>query len=596
VTRALGRFALLLVAAASLAPISAGAADTGWTITSFESDIRVQADSSLAVHEVIRVDFGGLQKHGIFRDIPFRYDHDSQHDRVYRISVSSVGDGKGRSWPYETSDQGVYREIKIGDPDRTVSGRQTYVIDYLVRGALNAFSDHDELFWNVNGSQWPVPTEATRAVVSVPAGSLQRITCYQGPEGSTAPCVSSRQGDDATFSATGPMNPGEQLTVVTAIANGAVANPTPILVARPRSFADYFTATPATVAVSLLVLLAGLALLGLNWLRGGRDQVALDVHYIESSVRPRPLLAGPPVIAEFEPPGGLRPAEIGTLLDERADTKDVTATIIDLAARGYLRIDEIPSSGFASKDWLLTSTAPTEWRAGLKPYEAELFSAIFNGRSATTLSDLKGNFADDLRSVERALYDDAKKGGWFVRDPRWVKLTWIGIGAGVMVVGVLAALLFGAIAGWGLPGVALALVGVAQAVASFQMPRRTAVGSDLLQHALGFRLYMKTAETYRQQFAEKENLFTSFLPYAIIFGCVELWAKAFQGLDTQTGQTGWYGPGGWQALALSQSLNDFNQHLGQTMATPAPTAGGAGSGFSGGFAGGGGGGGGGGSW
>jgi hypothetical protein len=592
----LRRLTLLLALAAALLPLRAGADDTGWNITSFHSDIQVLADSSLDIRETIKVDFGGLDKHGIFRDIPFRYDYDSKHDRVYRIDVVSVDDGAGHPWSYTTSDQGVYREIKIGDPNRLVNGRQTYAIHYRVEGALNGFSDHDELYWNVNGSQWPVPTLATSATVQPPAGSLQQATCFEGLTQSTDLCRQSGGQDAVTFEATRPLQPGEQLTLVTALAKGAVSNPVPMLAAKPRSFLDYFEVTAVTVVVSLLLLLAGLVLVGLNWLRNGRDQVALDVHYIESSAAPRPLLNGPPVIAEFEPPGGLAPAEIGTLLDERADTKDVTATIVDLAGRGFLRIDPLPEKLLQGKDWQLTSTAGPERISQLKWYESSLFTRLFADGETVKLSDLRGHFADDLHEVEGLLYQDAAKGGWFVKDPRTTKLTWIAAGAGIVLVGAALSFVLGQLFGWGIPGLAVALVGLAQAAGAGYMPRRTPVGSQLLQHALGFRLYMRTAETYRQRFAEKENLFTAFLPYAIVFGCVERWAKAFEGLGTQPGQTGWYGPGGWQALALSQSLSDFNSHLGQTLATPPPSSGGGGSGFSGGFAGGGGGGGGGGSW
>ena len=46
---------------------------------------------------------------------------------------------------------------------------------------------------------------------------------------------------------------------------------------------------------------------------------------------------------------------MGLLVDERADTLDVTATIIDLAVRGYLSIEEVPKTGwFGRRDWRLT--------------------------------------------------------------------------------------------------------------------------------------------------------------------------------------------------------------------------------------------------
>ena len=63
----------------------------------------------------------------------------------------------------------------------------------------------------------------------------------------------------------------------------------------------------------------------------------------------------------FRPPDGLRPAQLGVLVDERADPVDVTATIVDLAVRGYLTIEEIPKHGWRGKpDWTLTKIKDAE--------------------------------------------------------------------------------------------------------------------------------------------------------------------------------------------------------------------------------------------
>src|SRR5256714_6022919 len=168
----------------------AGAADTGWTIDQFRADIAIRPDGSLAVLESIDVDFDGLQKHGIFRDIPTRYAFDDTHDRLYRLSVQSVTDASGRAVTYQVGGSDG-TEIKIGDPGRTVSGKQSYRIRYTVSGALNAFGDHDELYWNVNGDQWGVSSALVTASVTAPVpASIQKVTCFEGPTGSTDPCIS----------------------------------------------------------------------------------------------------------------------------------------------------------------------------------------------------------------------------------------------------------------------------------------------------------------------------------------------------------------------------------------------------------------------
>ena len=131
---------------------------------------------------------------------------------------------------------------------------------------------------------------------------------------------------------------------------------------------------------------------------------------------------------------------------------------------------------------------------------------------------------------------------------------------------------------------------------SRSMASRTAAGSEMMRRVLGFRLYISTAEKYRQQFNEQENIFARYLPFAIVFGCVSKWAKAFEGLEAtaQASTSSWYtGTAPFSAMAFSSNLQSFSSSVGSTLAS---TQSSGGSGFSGGSSGGGGGGGGGGSW
>jgi uncharacterized membrane protein len=127
------------------------------------------------------------------------------------------------------------------------------------------------------------------------------------------------------------------------------------------------------------------------------------------------------------------------------------------------------------------------------------------------------------------------------------------------------------------------------------MPRRTGPGREMYRRILGFRQYMTVAETDRQRFNEETNLFQEYLPYAIVYGCVDKWAKAFEGLENQPDTSSWYvSTHAFAPLAFSSSLQSFSSSMSSAIAS---TPGGSGgSGFSGGFSGGGGGGGGGGSW
>src|SRR5450759_2043917 len=542
----------------------------------------------LLVTEDIRVDFGSLSKHGIFRTIPLRYRYDDKRDRYYLLDVKSVTDGTN-PLPYDNSISSDNEVIKLGDPNRLVSGSQRYVITYTVVGVMNSFQDHDELFWNVDGALWPVQKTAVSATVHVPFDSLQKSTCYEGPPGSTVGCNIVDNGTTAEFSAGRPLGSGEEMSIVTALNKGAVTVPPPLLEPRQRQFPqDAFDLTPLTVTLFVLLTVLGVGLVAWNWWVHGRDRAYLTQHYLASAPsaasgtsgepqRTLPVFASETLVVEFGPPQNMRPAELGLILDESADPKDVTATIVDLAVLGYLTIAEGPGKA----DWTLTKKGgPMET---LLPYERTLFYGLFSARETVKLSDLKGTFAPTLRQAEGQIYADSLSRRLFTSSPTQARAAWGCMGFALVLVGFAATVGLGIAFGWGLVGLSIIIAGIALAATFPFMPQRTAAGRDLLQHTLGFRLYMTTAEKYRQQFAEKAQIFTQLLPYAIVFGCVTQWAKAFEGIDTAAANSGWYvGNAPFQAALLASSLESMNANISNAI-TYVPPSSGSSSGFSGGF-------------
>ncbi len=567
-------------------------ADEGWVITSFNSNITIASDATVIVQEDIRVDFRGLQKHGIFRTIPLRYRYDNSHDRYYTFEERGVTDGTNPV-PHSDSVVNDNEVIKIGDPNRLVSGTQRYVITYAVVGAMNSFTDHDELFWNVDGALWPVPKQNVTATMHLPSPVFQKAACYEGPPGSSEACQSGGAGVLANFKSTRQLSSGEEMSVVTALNKSALVVPPPMLEPRLKQFPqDAFDVNLLTVGLSLAVLVAGIGLIARFWWLHGRDRAYLTQYYLTNDQRdaPEPPFRHEPVVVEFGPPQNLRPAQLGLVLDESADTKDVTATIVDLAVRGYLTIAEVPGK----KDWVLTSKGSDP--NALMPYENTLLSGLFGGRQEVTLSGLKGTFAPELKTAESQLYTDAMSRKLFRFRPDYMRGIAVFVAIIVILAGAGLAFVLGVLFGWGLVGIAVTLAGIVLLFVHRALSTRTASGRDLMQHALGFRLYMNTAEKYRQQFAEKAEIFTQLLPYAIVFGCVALWAKAFEGIDTSATNTWYLGQGPFQAAVLSSSLESMNSSISSAISYTPPSSGSS-SGFGGGgFSGGGGGGGGGGSW
>ena len=591
----------------------------GWSILSFNVVYRVTLDGTLEVTEDLDVDFFELEKHGIFRDLNDRipcgapiagaeqplYDCPSGSDRVYKIKVLAVTDFDDKPHPYKLMRaEGTGREalrIRIGDADEIITGPQQYRIRYTVAGSLDPYSSHDELYWDASG-QWPVTVEEFNLSIELPDGAMARATCFQGAS-SSAPCRSAASANTATYSATRELFPNEELTIVTGWQKGVVDVPPPILKDRP-SIDDYFELDAVEYGGAAVVGVVAVAAVIALWWRNGRDRRYTSIYYLTDNPasETRPLFAGDNVVVEFLPPEELRPAQMGLILDERADTLDVTATIIDLAVRGYLHITEIPKKWlFGDKDWKLTKVKEAD--DSLLKYEQTLFGGIFAGKDEVEMSDLEDKFYTKLASVKKQIYDDGMKQHWFPLRPETAKGIWVAVAFGIMVLGAALCLGAGYFLGRGLMGVGVVVAGFVMLVLSQSMSRRSAAGSEALRRVLGFRLYVATAEKRIHDFNEQQNIlnaFAKYLPYAIVFGCVDKWANAFKGLEQEAAAStaGWYsGVSPFHVVAFSSGLHSFSSSVGSTLASSPSSSGSGGSGFSGGGgSGGGGGGGGGGSW
>jgi hypothetical protein len=579
--------------------VGAAGAQTSERITSYDVTIEIEPSGSLRIAERIDYDFGANERHGIYRDIPERLQYDETHDRVYRIDVLAVSASPGTPAEFTEEHEGGTLRIRVGDPQRTITGSHSYAITYRVDGALNGFPDHDELYWNAIGADWDVPIDRARVAVTAP-GQIRKTACFAGLSGTTGGCArSSIDGRSAAF-AQPDLQPHQALTIVVSLPKGVVAAPRPILEER-WSLARAFSVTPGTAAAAifLLVLTVGL-FVRLTWTTGRDrrfDAGAVDVLMgapegtAEQAV---PLFESGGAPVEFAPPEGLRPGQVGTLLDEVANPLDVTATIVDLAVRKYLVIEEIPKHGwFGKPDWRLKKVRDAD--ADLLPYERRVLNGLFEGGDEVELSELKAAFVQRLHRVQDALYDDAVGRGWFAGRPDQVRRRWTGIAIGVLVAG--GALEFAAVR-WthlGLVPIAVIVLGLLLLTAAHSMPRRTAKGTGLVRRVHGFRTVIATAETHLSRWAEQENVFTRYLPYAIVFGLTDKWARAFEGLAAHP-DTSWYVS--TQPLVYTEFGHAMDGFTTVAVGTIAATPGGSGgSGFGGGGgAGGGGGGGGGGSW
>jgi hypothetical protein len=595
---AAGLFAAVLQ---ELATASAAWAAPCESISTYTSPIEISTDGPIRVTEAIAYDFGGNSRHGILRRIPVVFRYDDTHDRIYPIDdVTVTMDGAGV--PVDRSRDGGFEVLRIGDPDRTVTGSHRYEIGYTVRGVLNHFATHEELYWNAVGDEWDVPIAQATATVTAPA-PIGQVECFAGPTGSRLGCAQkSVQDATATFRSSNLGN-GSGLSIVVAVPVGSVADVAPVLVER-RDVSTAFRATPATVTGAVLLALAGIgAALFVAW-RVGRDRRYLGLlpglvpgKGETAPERRKGLLGAPPVSVEFGPPDGIRPGQVGTLVDERANVLDVTATIVDLAVRRHLRIRELTAG--TRPDWELEKL--TDGDPNFLGYESTLFHALFRKRDKVRLSQLRYTFARDLAKVRGQLYSDMVSQGWYRQSPATTRAVARTAAVGLVLASIAVTVVLAFTTHAALLGVGLTVGAVALLAVAGSFPARTGRGSAVLERVRGFRLYIATAEAEQIRFLEKRDVFSEFLPYAVVFGLTSRWAKVFASIgEVAPDDLYWYtGRSGFTMDQFGRSIGAFTVATSGVIATaPAssPSASGS-SGFSGGgFSGGGAGGGGGGSW
>ena len=140
------------------------------------------------------------------------------------------------------------------------------------------------------------------------------------------------------------------------------------------------------------------------------------------------------------------------------------------------------------------------------------------------------HFHPQMTEVRDAMYKEVVAQGWYRARPDRTRRAWTAIGVMAVLAAAAVTALLAATVGWGLVGLALVAGGLALVIGARWMPARTAKGSGVLTRALGFAVFIRESEANRAQFAEKANLFTEYLPYAVALGCTERWARAFAGL------------------------------------------------------------------
>lgn len=531
-------------------------------IDSFNVQIIAHKDGTMDISETIDYDFGDILHHGIYRDIPLI----SKVGDLYRILEidfkTILKDGIDENYSLQSNSNQV--SVKIGDPDKTITGLHEYTLVYTVKNGIGSnFEDHDEIYWNITGNNWPVPILKASASLTTDFGiSSNKAVCFTGVQASTAKnCnVDLKNSINSTIS----LGAYEGLTGVWGFPKESF--PPSILqkqLPKESSVSNFTLDTTVIIGIFSVPIFLNLIL-----------APALLIWYFKNKRKTR---FGPPAV-NFDFPQDkkgkrITPAEAGSIDVFRVDQKDVIATIFDFAIRKYLKIEMAKKEKTlgifgGGEDYVFTKLK--EFDEGMEPFELVLASTLFVDKNSIKLSSLKKDFYITFQVFEKDVFDSLIARGFYAKNPKIQRALFLAGGifslflGGVFLFGVL--LLF-----------------------FLKLNGRTAKGDEIDFQIDGLKIFLKNMSREHTWYAKNLITVEKYIPYAIALGYIKEFMEQLKVIYPDY-KPSWYSGN----IAFYSALDSMNSSMSSTFTTHAPSSS---SGFSGGgSSGGGGGGGGGGSW
>ncbi len=541
-----------------------------FTVNEYNVKIEINKEGYFDVTEKYDVVFD-VEKHGLWRKIPIEYNFEDEDGKVSKRSIK-ISKIKVPGWQY-TTEGGWFGDhnlgIKIGDPDKYVTGEQVYIIQYRVDRSFIYEKNNDVFYWNLIGREWVADFKKVNFTVELPEDlplAKDQYFVYTGEVGDTSTNASYKYENGVLAgSSKVVLGNGKDMTIMIKLPKGVIVEKT----ANQLLWEDYQW---TSLFLPLLLLFYFL------WNKFGKDRKM-------------------PEVVEYFPPTGVDPVMAGYLIDDKADSRDLTSLIPHWGANGYLSLAEIGKKGlFSKKDIVLKKLKDIPSNAHL--YERTFFDGLFGYRDEVTVSDLKDSFYTTMNAAKSQLSSAVRVDGYYDKKSHLMRFV---VAGGMLLLGGLGGMLllwkYGALA-----FIVWLIVCIILAIWSLRiMKRPTEKGDEAKQKTNGFKMFIEKAEKDKLEFLLRDDptYFEKTLAYAVAFGMAKKWARKFDGLNLQP--PGWYhgaswsasSVGGFNAASFADSFTSSMSSMSSTMVS-SPSSSGSSSG--GGSSGGGFGGGGGGSW
>jgi len=534
---------------------------------SIKVEIRVNQDSTFDVVEEMTYILNG--SFGFFyRDIELK-----DLDHISNVEIFNSQGDKLLKDRYDLGYKGNRLHIQWNFPRRDFDNElKSWTIKYRVHGGLGFFDEYDEIYWNAIFQDRDVIVDKAEVIVYWPEGINRdeiKPRIFIGKFGNKDKNGSYIIMNDSVEFVGSNILPKEYLTIVVAWPKGFIE--------KPFLYRNQLVNLIIIFIALIIPLIVFIKSFSLWWKKGKDPRIRKTI------------------IAYYSPPNNLSPAIIGVLGKQSVDVKDILATVIGLAVRGYLRIKEREKKMLfiKSKEYIFEKLKN---EADLKPFEQKIIRAIFKKGNIVSSTELRNKFYTELPDIKKEIYTEVAQTDLFngnieeTRKKYGRKPLIVTILSLVILLGVVILL---NILGLSIYSVQVVILGVGLMISflvklifSYYMPVVTPQGLEAKWKALGFKEYLHTAERFRIE-PETLETFSKFLPYAMIFGVEKRWAERFSDFSYQ--QQSWYYPIATTSLPeFSSSFSSFADSVSSTFSS---TPGGSGAGGSAGGGGGGGGGG-----
>lgn len=514
-----------------------------WSASEYHATVDVAADGSAVVLERWEVTCAerspGRDFHGFCRTLPVEAPGPlgSRH-RVF-LKVVRVADEQSRPLPHSVRTWRDQFELKIPLEPQPGATR-TLQVSYFIRNLVRPYPDHDEVYWDLTGGGITSPIERASAEVMLPAeaaGAIRSQAFVMGPSG--GPLLPQIHGATVQFQSWHALRPGARLVVDVFVPKGVFRMPS------WATRAEWFIEANPVVLLPAVVLFLMLAI---RALKGGAPAV---------------------VAIAYGPPAGLTPAEAGMLLDDSFDPRDVTATLVDLAVRGYLRIEEDRDALAGHPDYVLRLLRGREDWHTLALHEQTMIFNIFYGGQWTKLSSLRLRFAVALPAMRSAVLNALLDKGMYRVEPRAIHV--YRVAAVALVAGLFAlAQVSGVVAVFqsGLLAVA-AFIASAALVYWFgrHLTAKTLRGARTAAQIEGFREFLSRVDADRLE-RLPAGAFQQYLPYAMALGVEHRWAGTLAGIGRELPE--WYqvaGGDGFDARLWAHSVDAMSRQASGVFAS-----------------------------